>query len=128
MSTTVSITLVHITCTKCGVVFGLESHFNEGLRGSHATFYCPNGDPRWYPGKSDEEKQRERAEMAERSLTHARERMARVEASRNALKGVVTRTKNRVAAGTCPCCNRTFAALARHMKTKHPGYALESKP
>jgi hypothetical protein len=24
--------------------------------------------------------------------------------------------------GVCPCCNRTFQQLARHMKAKHPGY------
>jgi hypothetical protein len=23
----------------------------------------------------------------------------------------------------CPCCNRTFQALARHMNSKHPTYA-----
>ena len=32
------------------------------------------------------------------------------------------RLKRRVAAGTCPCCQRTVAQLARHMQTKHPDY------
>jgi hypothetical protein len=26
----------------------------------------------------------------------------------------------------CPCCNRTFENLARHMNSKHRGYAAES--
>jgi hypothetical protein len=27
-----------------------------------------------------------------------------------------------VANGVCPCCNRTFQNLARHMAGKHPDY------
>ena len=32
----------------------------------------------------------------------------------------------RVGHGVCPCCNRTFGDLYRHMSTKHPGYAAEA--
>jgi hypothetical protein len=28
----------------------------------------------------------------------------------------------------CPCCHRTFQALARHIKTKHPGVVPLSSP
>lgn len=28
----------------------------------------------------------------------------------------------RAQGGACPCCNRTFADMARHMKTKHPDF------
>ena len=45
-----------------------------------------------------------------------------------ALRGVVTRTKNRVGNGVCPCCNRTFANLMRHMHDQHPGYTAPPKP
>lgn len=38
-------------------------------------------------------------------------------------RGVVTKTKNRIGKGVCPCCNRTFVELARHIATKHPDYA-----
>jgi DNA repair exonuclease SbcCD ATPase subunit len=40
-----------------------------------------------------------------------------------AQKGVTTRIKNRASNGVCPCCNRTFQNLARHMHTKHPDFA-----
>jgi hypothetical protein len=33
------------------------------------------------------------------------------------------RKLSRVSAGVCPCCNRTFQNVARHMKTKHPDIA-----
>lgn len=35
---------------------------------------------------------------------------------------VCTRTRNRIAAGVCPCCNRTFQNLADHMRTLHADY------
>lgn len=34
----------------------------------------------------------------------------------------VVRHKKRAAPGLCPCCNRSFVGLSRHMKTKHPQY------
>jgi hypothetical protein len=34
----------------------------------------------------------------------------------------MTRIKKRVAAGVCPCCNRSFKDLARHMAGQHPDY------
>tara|TARA_Y100000310_G_scaffold338946_1_gene430083 strand:- start:1163 stop:1354 length:192 start_codon:yes stop_codon:yes gene_type:complete len=37
-------------------------------------------------------------------------------------KGQVTKLKNRAKAGVCPCCNRTFQNLSRHMETKHPDF------
>lgn len=56
------------------------------------------------------ESRRERAETAERSLS--------------ATKGVVTKIKNKISKGICPCCNRSFTNLRRHMNSKHPDYAL----
>ncbi len=35
----------------------------------------------------------------------------------------MTKVKKRAANGVCPCCNRTFSDLARHMKAKHPDFA-----
>ncbi|WP_159103999.1 hypothetical protein [Rhodopseudomonas sp. B29] len=43
-----------------------------------------------------------------------------------AARGQVTKIKNRVGHGVCPCCNRTFANLARHMAGEHPGYTAEA--
>lgn len=37
-------------------------------------------------------------------------------------KGLLTRMKNRVGNGVCPCCNRHFKNLQGHMKTKHPEF------
>lgn len=45
------------------------------------------------------------------------ERDQRLAAERE-LKKIQTRVKG----GVCPCCNRSFVQLTRHMKTKHPDY------
>jgi hypothetical protein len=36
--------------------------------------------------------------------------------------------QKRVGNGVCPCCNRTFEDLARHMKVKHREYSLAAAP
>lgn len=41
---------------------------------------------------------------------------------RRAQKGQNTRLKNRIAAGVCPCCNRSFQNVARHMAGQHPDF------
>lgn len=38
---------------------------------------------------------------------------------RGKLKAQTTRVKN----GVCPCCNRSFQNLKRHMNTKHPNWS-----
>jgi hypothetical protein len=37
----------------------------------------------------------------------------------------VTKLKKRTSAGTCPCCTRTFANMAEHMKKQHPDFVAE---
>ncbi len=34
------------------------------------------------------------------------------------------RIEARVSKGVCPCCNRTFENVQKHMETKHRGYGL----
>jgi hypothetical protein len=38
----------------------------------------------------------------------------------------IKRIKKRAAAGTCPCCQRSFSNMATHMKRQHPDYVKES--
>jgi hypothetical protein len=61
----------------------------------------------------------ERAESQARALVSAEHRL-------RATRGVVTKIKRRVAHGVCPCCQRTFKDLARHMEGQHPDYAKDA--
>ena len=45
-----------ITCRECGVTYALPKSFVSAREDDHKGFYCPNGDLRYYPQMSDEEK------------------------------------------------------------------------
>ena len=112
-------------CGTCGITFAVPQGFYEGRRLSHATWYCPNGHERYYPGKSDVEKLRDELADKERQLVAERERAATNYAAREKAEREAKRLKKRISGGACPCCKRSFVGLARHMKTKHPEFAPE---
>jgi C4-dicarboxylate-specific signal transduction histidine kinase len=137
MATSGSITIIETynvhCCQTCGVSYALTSAFESRRRDDHKTFYCPNGHTQYYPQKNDVEKQRERAERLERQLANRDEDLRAAHAAQTAAtkklaaaRGQLTKTKKRLANGVCPCCNRTFANLGRHMSGQHPDYAEAS--
>lgn len=137
MTTTYLITLVPHTCGGCGVVFGMEQQHLQRLKDENGSFYCPNGCSRQFCGETKAQRAERLQRQAEQKLQRERQwrdqREARLrdeaEAARRsaaAHKGAHTRTKNRVAKGVCPCCNRTFQNLQRHMQTQHPEYQQDS--
>lgn len=134
--------LDELKCAQCSVVFGVQRETLKHLRQSSQSFYCTFGHSNYYPqGESEQdrlrrERDRLKQQLAERDDDIARERrkteterQERRHAERrvSAYRGQVTKIKNRVAAGTCPCCNRTFQNLARHMSAKHPDFRKEDE-
>jgi hypothetical protein len=87
--------------------------------------YCPLGHEYIPSGKSkvaklEEELERERQRaQAERDLREDTERRL------SAQRAATTRAKRRQAAAVCPCCNRSFVQLRRHMAAKHPEHLAE---
>lgn len=125
-----TVTIVPHTCGKCGIVFGMESGFMRDRKDDHETWYCPNGHPRAFIGKSEAERAREetermrlRAEQYRNWWQREQREHESTELSRRAYKGHVTKIKRRVGKGVCPCCNRTFQNLASHMQKKHPDFS-----
>ena len=121
-------------CYTCKVQHSIPKTLYEAAmqrRGS-MQIYCPNGHTWVYKSDrqiSEDEKvrlERDRLKQQvvqkddeiskQRELRYAEERRV------TAYRAVVTRTKNRIASGVCPCCNRTFENLHRHMATKHKDY------
>jgi hypothetical protein len=116
-------------CCACGVEFAMPSSLRKKRLADHKEFYCPNGHAQHYTGESE-------AERLKRELVAANERIdserKRHEWTRKdldnqknvnaGLRGEITKIKHRVGNGVCPCCNRTFTNLRRHMGTKHPGF------
>lgn len=129
MSTTMFLTLTTIECANCGIPFGISADFEKRRREDHKGFMCPSGHSNVFPQETEAEKlKREVArlqttvEHKEATISSLRDQRAALERSRAALRGVHTRTCNRVKNGVCPCCNRTFSNLANHMATKHPDF------
>lgn len=126
-----------ITCGVCGIPFALPTALNERGHKHPADdpntvyFWCPAGHQLRYDGRSE-------TVVLEERLEHSRDRAGRLahraeqaEASAKAHRGAATRARNerdkakaRIAKGVCPCCNRHFKDVERHMATRHPDYHL----
>lgn len=118
------------TCATCKERFGLSDETEAVLRKNGQGFHCPWGHVSVFgKGPSQEDilrKERDtlKQQMARKDDEIRAERAWR-EAAQNqarAYKGVATRVKNRVSKGVCPCCNRSFANLHRHMAGQHPDF------
>lgn len=119
-------------CCQCGSEMLIPDElYRAAVRSPDISFYCAYGHKQHYPaGETEADKQRRRAERLEQQLAqkddairYERKLRALQERSARAYKGQVTRLKNRAGKGVCPCCNRHFTNLQRHMENKHPDFA-----
>ncbi len=123
MNTTYCGTLAVIDCCRCGVPFGVPEYLDQKNREENDRwFWCPNGHKQHYT-KSEVRRLREQLDKERKRLKTMRTARDSAKRQASALKGVVTRTKKRIGKGVCPCCNRHFVNLGRHMAGQHPEYA-----
>lgn len=127
--------LVVETCCSCQMQFAMPSELKQRLldgrtNGKSKTFYCPAGHPQWYVGESEADALRRERDRLKQDNAYEAERRKRAQdeaehqrARANGYKGALAKTKKRVGNGTCPCCQRSFENLRRHMATKHPEFA-----
>ena len=119
-ATSTYVQLTEMECGKCGVAFAIPESMRSEKERDGGNWFCPNGHSRVYRETVTEKLAKERARSAR--LVAERDQL---DASLRATRGVVTRKTNelkRVKAGVCPCCNRSFQNLHRHMETKHPDF------
>lgn len=132
---TYSGTLITIECSAkdCGVVFALSDNYVAARRRDHATWYCPNGHARHYPAESDQEKAERKVRELRAALRDERtawsaehDQRKAAERSVRALRGHLTRARNKIAAGNCPApgCGQHFSNVREHMKFIHPDFKL----
>lgn len=114
-----SVSVVVHECYSCGVIYGITQRMHNERLEDGGAWYCPNGHRTVF-------KEPKLASM-QRDLNRANQQIARAEDERReaekreaAAKAEVRRLKTRIGAGICPCCNRTFSQLAKHMRSKHP--------
>lgn len=133
---TYNVTLTVLECCSCHVTFAIPETWDKSLRESHAIFYCPGGHGQSYNGPTEAQKLRaklkeseeyrantsRRLQMAEANALAVRDQLAATQRSLTGHKAANTRIKNRIAAGVCPCCNRHFVNVERHMTGQHPNF------
>lgn len=117
------------TChCHCGIYMAVPDSLFDQAYNRGKTIYCPLGHTMtWRETETD--RLRKRTEAAERKLAYEQSRRDQAEAGAReerertaAARAEVARTRKRAAAGACPCCNRSFVQLQRHMATKHPEF------
>ncbi len=123
-------------CIKCGVAIWASSEHQAELVRSKGTFYCINGHSQVYSSNATErelaevkrklEVEQRQREWAQQRATSANERAEHAERSASSYKGKLRSVKERAKNGVCPCCQRSFVQLQRHIATKHPGYAVDA--
>jgi hypothetical protein len=108
----------NITCYKCGIVFWVPAYFKEKRISDKKTFYCPGGHDQSYTGESDANK----AARLKRELEASQARASELWEQQKKLATANRNLRKRAKDGVCPCCKRTFKALAAHMAAKHPEF------
>lgn len=123
--------LVVTTCW-CGIAHAvpealydhMKAQKRDGLK--QPGVYCPLGHVWVISGEGEAEKLRKELERERSRRARIAAERDQMQASLSATRGVVTRMKKRASAGVCPCCNRSFENVRRHMANRHPDYALDA--
>ena len=120
----IQIKMRDMQCPECGVLFSMpQTLHDEAKRHSSQSWYCPNGHSRHFAKSKD---QLRIAEL-EDTLRKEEKRRSWAESDATAARKELKKNHRRIGNGVCPCCNRTFKQLQRHMKNKHPEYVKEAK-
>jgi hypothetical protein len=110
-------------CGDCGVEFYMpQERYDTALR-EGGWWWCTNGHKRGFKKgteQTDLEKERQARQRAEQRVAQERDERLAAERREIAAKSQLTKLKKRIGNGVCPCCQRSFVNLQRHMKTKHP--------
>jgi hypothetical protein len=128
-----TVTLTKMECGECGIVFAIPSSKYRRCNDQGEDWYCPNGHCRIFCESENQKLQKQLTAERDRVI---REKCAReqaetlaneLEADKRKLHGKLSRIHKRIRNGVCPCCNRHFDNLERHMKSKH-GAAKHKEP
>ena len=130
MNTVVSVEIVHMVCGQCGTHFGMDRSQYDLCQKRNEHFYCTRGHRRIFI-ETELDKLRAEKLRLESRLDYVKGEREAARKEVVAQKGRATRFKNdrdriklRIANGVCPCCNRHFVNVERHMATKHPHYSV----
>lgn len=94
------------------------------------TFYCPYGHPQVFAeGESEADKFRRERDRALQQLAQRDDEIRtqgklidNLKQQRDIHAAAERKLKSRARHGVCPCCNRQFVNMAKHMQSKHPDF------
>jgi hypothetical protein len=115
-----------VTTCWCGMVHAVPQELRDHQQRAHDSggkvpnIYCPLGHAHVPSGKPRWEAERDARLRIEKRLDATRDLLEHEERSHAATRGHLTRAKKRATAGVCPCCNRSFANVRRHVESQHP--------
>lgn len=116
------------TCPICGVSYCLDKVFDEYRRdgakednGSPKGWHCPNGHFLIYKESEATKLRRECNVLKQQTARLEDEKREALEKAKRA-EAATKKLQKRTAAGTCPCCQRSFSNMAEHMKHQHPEF------
>lgn len=108
-------------CCDCGVAFAMTESMRNRFRSNGGSFYCPNGHGQYY-AVTEVQRLKDELNASQKRLTAIQFELAAERSAREQVQKKNKRLEKRASVGMCPCCNRQFVNMQRHMKTKHPGY------
>lgn len=132
MSATLTLDFVglhQMTCGECAGVYAIAEKYRKQKWQEGGFWHCPYCQCSW--GYATSEITRLKRTIVDQESFATRQRAAHdqtraalreTERRRRAEKGAKTKLKKRIAAGVCPCCNRSFQNVRRHMANKHPEF------
>lgn len=105
----------------CSVEHAIPEELDRQARQSGHSIYCPLGH-QWVMRNSENDNLRRERDRLKQENARIAGVAFDAEVARSKAENALKRHKKRAAAGTCPCCNRTFSNMARHMKSEHPNF------
>jgi hypothetical protein len=119
-----SVTFYNVECGCCGGLYAILERHRKWCEEHSKSWSCPYCKVTWgydHDGSPLNKARRRinRLEATERRLKDERDTAER---QRRGQKAAKTRLINRIKAGKCPCCGKTFPDLHKHMSDKHPDY------
>jgi hypothetical protein len=120
--------MVVTECPACFVLHAIPRRMHDERLEEGGSIWCPNGHS-WHFTESENAALKKKLRSAQQArdaasaqATHEYDQRKAAERQAAAYKGQVTRIRNRVGNGVCPCCNRSFVNLQRHMSGRHPDF------
>ena len=116
-------------CIKCKCEVWLPDELYNAAQHARSklTFYCGYGHSMVFlEGETDLDRMRRERDVALKQVARAEQERDQMQRAADRAAKEAKRLKKRTAAGSCPCCKRTFANMAEHMKHQHPEFVSET--